>query len=107
MPKQIFPRFYSFHSSCERKKIKPFSVSAGRLADNIEHLIEKIPTADDTVCYRCTECQKVMKRKDHMKNHVKTHFVGQEVNCYICGKPYKNIRSMEVHISSYHNNPSS
>lgn len=89
------------------RKIKPFSVSAGRLADNIEHLIEKIATADDTVCYRCTECQKVMKRKDHMKNHVKTHFVGQEVNCYICGKPYKNIRSMEVHISSYHNNPSS
>ena len=70
----------------------------------LEQLIVKVNLPGDTPSFQCIKCNKVMKRKDHMKNHVRTHFEGQEVACHHCGKVYKNIRSLEVHRSSYHAN---
>ena len=52
--------------------------------------------------FLCLACNKRMKRKDHMRNHVLTHTQGQEVSCYECGRVYKNARSLEVHISAHH-----
>ena len=52
--------------------------------------------------FLCLVCNKRMRRKDHMRNHVLTHTQGQEVNCYECGRVYKNARSLEVHISAHH-----
>jgi len=54
------------------------------------------------VMYECNACKKTMRRKDHMKNHVQTHFPQQEVNCQICGATCKNIPSLKVHISAKH-----
>jgi len=54
------------------------------------------------VMYECNACKKTMRRKDHMKNHVQTHFPQQEVNCQICGATCKNIPSLKVHLSAKH-----
>ena len=48
----------------------------------------------------CNVCNKVMSRKDHMKNHVQIHFSHQEVICPICGFTCKNTPSLKVHIST-------
>jgi len=76
-------------------------ISGGDYYDDLNELIIKLVTAEGPT-FQCAKCRKVMRRKDHIKNHVRTHFEGQEVTCYLCGKVYKNLRSLEVHRSSYH-----
>ena len=55
----------------------------------------------NVVGYSCNSCQKNMKRKDHMNNHVQTHFPNQEVTCDICGTTCKNLPSLNVHKSKH------
>jgi len=87
------------------KKIYLLSILSypGEYYEDIEELIVKLISPGHIPSYQCRKCNKIMKRKDHIKNHVQTHFVGQEVTCVLCGKVYKNVRSLEVHRSSYHN----
>merc|ERR1712215_227109 len=52
-----------------------------------------------TVCFSCNSCGKTMARKDHMKNHIQTHFPYQAVKCQMCGFMSKNMPSLKMHIS--------
>jgi len=70
---------------------------------SLESYMSKVK--DDTgtiVCFTCNCCQKTMARKDHMKNHIQTHFPQQDVACELCGTMCKNIPSLKVHVSKFH-----
>jgi len=54
--------------------------------------------------FTCLQCKKEMTRKDHMKNHIQTHFPTQAVSCPKCYKIYKNVPSLSVHINRHHKN---
>jgi len=70
---------------------------------SLESYMSKVKDDNGTlVCYSCNCCQKTMARKDHMKNHIQTHFPQQEVGCEICGIMCKNVPSLKVHISKFH-----
>ena len=51
--------------------------------------------------FECNVCKKIMRRKDHMKNHVQIH-MSKEVKCDYCGTTCKNMPSLKVHISQKH-----
>lgn len=70
--------------------------------DDLNQLFSRVETAEGGTGFQCVKCSKVMRRKDHIRNHVQTHVGGQEVSCFHCGKVYKNLRSLEVHRSLYH-----
>jgi len=72
---------------------------------NLDSYISKVKDDSGTIiCYSCNCCGKTMARKDHMKNHIQTHFPQQEVGCEMCGVMCKNIPSLKVHISKFHRN---
>ena len=70
---------------------------------SLEIYMSKVKDDSGTViCFSCNYCSKTMSRKDHMKNHIQTHFPQQEVGCGICGIMCKNIPSLKVHMSRKH-----
>ena len=70
---------------------------------SLESYMSKIKDDSGAItCFSCNYCSKTMARKDHMKNHIQTHFPQQEVGCEICGIMCKNIPSLKVHMSRKH-----
>jgi hypothetical protein len=83
--------------------IPPFDELTFAGLGSLESYMSKVK--DDSgaiICFSCNCCAKIMTRKDHMKNHIQTHFPHQEVGCEICGIMCKNIPSLKIHISKYH-----
>lgn len=54
--------------------------------------------------FKCTICDKVQKKKQHMIAHVETHISGFSHPCSICGKPFKTRGSRDKHRYVYHKN---
>jgi len=54
--------------------------------------------------YKCTICNKIQKKKQHMIAHVETHISGFSHPCLICGKPFKTRGSRDKHRYVYHKN---
>ena len=70
---------------------------------SLESYMTKVENDSGTsVCFSCNYCGKIMARKDHMKNHIQTHFSQQEAWCNICGFMCKNIPALKVHIFRKH-----
>jgi len=58
-------------------------------------------------CWGCKKCGKVMKKKQHIKNHAESHLEGYSHPCPYCGKSSKTRNALTNHISYFHKHPMS
>jgi len=72
------------------------------LIQSLEKQIEEItqPMADGF--WGCKRCGKVMKKKQHIKNHAESHLIGYSHPCPYCGKRSKTRNALTNHISYFH-----
>jgi len=99
----MYEENYENYGTYEDTVYENFLVNRG--LGNLDSYISKVKDDKGTIiCYSCNCCAKTMGRKDHMKNHIQTHFPQQEVGCEMCGVMCKNIPSLKVHISKFHRN---
>eukprot|EP00091_Calanus_sinicus_P008177 TRINITY_DN1987_c0_g1_i3.p1 TRINITY_DN1987_c0_g1~~TRINITY_DN1987_c0_g1_i3.p1 ORF type:complete len:190 (-),score=48.28 TRINITY_DN1987_c0_g1_i3:42-611(-) len=56
-------------------------------------------------CWGCRKCGKVMKKKQHIKNHAESHLEGYSHPCPFCGKCSKTRNALTNHISFNHKHP--
>jgi len=68
---------------------------------NYDNFMSKVFDGSGLYVFECNVCKKIMRRKDHMKNHVQIH-LSKEVKCEYCGTTCKNTPSLKVHISQKH-----
>lgn len=53
----------------------------------------------------CAVCQKTLKRKDYLKQHMKTHAPERDVYRCVregCGRTYTTVFNLQSHILSFH-----
>ena len=67
----------------------------------VEQMMSKTENPGQTE-YECNVCQKIMKKKQHMRKHVETHIQGVTHDCKLCGKTFKTRNSLETHTHAYH-----
>jgi len=71
--------------------------------DMVTQMMTKLENQDTGLPeFSCTVCQKVMKQKRHMINHVETHIQGMSHLCNLCGKSFKTRNSRDKHKYTYH-----
>ena len=66
----------------------------------IEELIQPVGSH-----YGCKKCGKVMRKKQHIKNHAESHLVGYSHPCPFCEKYSKTRNALQNHISYFHKKP--
>ncbi|KAJ8680622.1 hypothetical protein QAD02_016409, partial [Eretmocerus hayati] len=67
--------------SCTKKQVKK-SASKGKV-------------------YSCEECKKVLKNKYILKDHMRTHSSEKPIVCTICGRQFRDSKSMSAHRKSH------
>eukprot|EP00092_Neocalanus_flemingeri_P010522 GFUD01011337.1.p1 GENE.GFUD01011337.1~~GFUD01011337.1.p1 ORF type:complete len:299 (-),score=51.12 GFUD01011337.1:252-1148(-) len=72
--------------------------------EEIEEKIEEMIFVDNG-CWGCKKCGKVMRKKQHIKNHAESHLEGYCHPCPICGKSSKTRNALSNHISYFHKHP--
>lgn len=73
-----------------------FGQQTGKLAKRVSLLAEEVA---------CTVCQKTFKRKDYLKQHMKTHAPERDVyRCPRegCARTYTTVFNLQSHILSFH-----
>jgi len=73
-------------------------------AKDIEAKIEEMIFVENG-CWGCKKCGKVMKKKQHIKNHAESHLEGYSHPCPFCGKHSKTRNALTNHISFNHKHP--
>lgn len=79
----------------------------GTIVENVRNLLENQMEAafldDGQKGYRCLNCNKFSKKKDHMKDHIEAHHLQLEYSCpYIeCGKTCGSQPALRMHIRSH------
>eukprot|EP00092_Neocalanus_flemingeri_P023180 GFUD01025136.1.p1 GENE.GFUD01025136.1~~GFUD01025136.1.p1 ORF type:complete len:315 (+),score=98.65 GFUD01025136.1:98-1042(+) len=76
------------------------SVSMNEIEEKIEEMIFV-----DNGCWGCKKCGKVMRKKQHIKNHAESHLEGYSHPCPICRKSSKTRNALSNHISYFHKHP--
>ena len=72
------------------------------ILDLNQQLDEMYAFSLDELSFKCRECGKTSKKRQHIRNHVQIHLdLGH--TCHQCGKSYKTTNSLESHISITHN----
>ena len=58
---------------------------------------------EDGAGYLCLVCHKIVVQKGNLKKHVESMHMGNEPReCSICGKSFKNLNSLQNHMSLTH-----
>merc|ERR1712129_85967 len=73
-----------------------------KLRSEIFTRMEKYQDSDDGLMWRCTECGKILQRKDKLENHIETHLKGFIHNCNYCDKTRSTRGALRTHISLNH-----
>jgi KRAB domain-containing zinc finger protein len=74
----------------------------GQLFSN-ETTRERHKLTHERKLFKCHECGKRFARKDYMKWHVtNVHIEAGNIPCMLCGKMYKNKKSLQRHHSDMH-----
>merc|ERR1712129_426525 len=73
-----------------------------KLRSEIFARIEMYQDSDEGSMWRCTECGKLLKRKDKLENHIESHLKGFTHNCSYCDKTRSTRGALRTHISLNH-----
>merc|ERR1712086_136537 len=73
-----------------------------QLLIEISERMERVTDAEGLIMWKCTECGKMMKKKDKLKNHVEIHLTGFSHACVNCDKVHKTRASLSTHMSTAH-----
>jgi len=73
-----------------------------KLRNEISNRMEKVLDTAEGIMWKCTECGKIVKRKDLLELHVETHIEGFSQRCVHCDKTCKTRGSLKIHISTFH-----
>ena len=68
----------------------------------VESKFEELIVKDDNG-YRCTVCEKHMKKKNDMRRHLETHLTGLSYECQLCGKSFRSDNALCKHRHRVHN----
>ena len=68
----------------------------------IESKFEELVVREQDKMYRCTVCNKIMKKRTDMKRHLEIHLTGILFDCQFCEKTLKSSNSLRVHIYNNH-----
>merc|ERR1712204_37593 len=68
----------------------------------ISERMEKVADTEGVLMWKCTECGKMLKKKDKLQNHVEIHLTGFSHVCVKCDKVHKTRASLSVHMSTVH-----
>jgi len=70
------------------------------ITGSIDAMISKL---EDGAGYLCLVCHKVVVQKGNLKKHISSMHIGdQPRDCNFCGKRFKNMNSLQNHISLSH-----
>ena len=72
------------------------------LKSEILKRMKKIDDDEQGSMWKCTECDKVVKKKTKLEVHVETHLEGFTHTCVQCGKVHKTRAALKLHIYSHH-----
>ena len=72
---------------------------------DIEKQVEEMIEQAANSCWKCKKCGRVMKKRQHIKNHAESHLDGYSHPCHICGKSSKTRNALQNHISYFHKHP--
>jgi len=64
--------------------------------------MKKFDDDEQGTMWKCTECDKVLKKKTKLEGHVETHLEGFTHTCVQCGKVHKTRAALKIHIYSHH-----
>jgi len=79
-------------------------VTSSAIKKEIDAKVEEMIFTENS-CWGCKKCGKVMKKKQHIKNHAESHLKGYSHPCPICGKCSKTRNALQNHISYFHKHP--
>ena len=66
----------------------------------METMISKL---DDGGGFMCLACEKVVAHKGNLKKHIISMHLGDTPHdCHICGRKFKNLNSVQNHVSINH-----
>ena len=93
-------------SSKTSPEVKQEKVTEGKGMEQwhieISERMEKVTDAEGVLMWKCTECGKMLKKKDKLQNHVEIHLTGFSHVCAKCDKVHKTRASLSVHMSTVH-----
>jgi len=75
------------------------------LAISINKEIDEIIRAVGNGLWACVRCGKIMRKKQHIKNHAESHLSGYSHPCQFCGKRSRTRNALSNHISYFHKKP--
>jgi len=93
---------YNFESVDEKEATNLNPVDEDNLRTEILNRMEKVQDTEEGLLWKCTECGKMLKKKDKLELHVETHLEGFTHRCVHCDKIHKTRGALKVHISIYH-----
>jgi hypothetical protein len=82
-----------------------FSDGNDALIQSLDKQIEEIIQQVGDGYWGCKKCGKVMRKKQHIKNHAESHLIGYSHPCQYCGKHSKTRNALTNHISYFHRKP--
>jgi len=91
-------------SKLEYKIVNSSVVPENKTNDDLDSKIEEMIFVENG-CWGCKVCGKVMRKKQHIKNHAESHLVGYSHPCPYCGKCSKTRNALTNHISYFHKHP--
>jgi len=72
------------------------------LRSEILKRMKKFDDDEQGTMWKCTECDKVLKKKTKLEGHVETHLEGFTHTCVQCGKVHKTRAALKIHVYSHH-----
>ncbi|XP_048002732.1 zinc finger protein 595-like [Leguminivora glycinivorella] len=68
-----------------------------------QHLLEhySIEHTFDANTYSCEQCSFTTKKRTVIQRHVKTHKVGKNLTCSVCGAGFNNMHALRMHVSRH------
>ena len=73
-----------------------------KLRAEISIRMKKVEDTNLGSMWECTECGKLMKKKEKIELHIETHLEGFTNACGLCDKSHKTRRALQRHISISH-----
>merc|ERR1712129_167853 len=68
----------------------------------ISKRMERLKNEDGTRMWKCTECGKILKRKNHLMTHIEIHLEGFSHRCKFCEREFRTRNSLNQHRYSTH-----
>ena len=73
-----------------------------RLEMEISKIIVKTRDAEGKTLWKCGECGKIDKKKNHLVSHIETHLEGFSHKCEQCERVFKTRNSLNSHVFLVH-----